>query len=161
MNDASQSLAAQALARQKERRRQACERPKSDPLGWLIPVGVIGFLMLPVPGLGRFQDGVFHLCFGWCKFLAFTLRQVEVDRADVVLFLVLVVGFTVSLHAVAERMFRRSIQMGQGGVGQSRVGRWRWKWSMCLTGALLTLFVTCVGSIGLLHHVAWAWQGEK
>lgn len=121
---------------------------------WQLGLGLVLFvlfLVLPAIGLGVPAEFCWKLVTGWIPFLSRVAGKVSISTVGVLSGLVWAAGFVGGLHWFA-RWFTaaRQAESAEGG----RTG-WPWRWTLAISGLIVTAFVAGIALTGVVHQTLW------
>lgn len=134
----------------------APDKPRRRVLGILgkalkwalyIFLGLVGLIVfMSMFGTWPIEIG-WYLAFGWIHFIVKNLATVELNP---VLFgegIACTIALGVGAHYFCRWLYREA--------GASTDHAWRWQWTASGLALVLLLFVTGIGTIGVVHQAAW------
>jgi prepilin-type processing-associated H-X9-DG protein len=123
-------------------------------------VGAVGFLFfllfLACAGQSIPIELTFYMLTGWVLYLLRSIDQVTVDWPDVFLSLAALVLFTGGLHA-----FFRWLYPSFRSDDFTNNTTWKVRWTISIVSILMLLFVAGIGTVGIVHQVAWMAHSQE
>jgi hypothetical protein len=103
-------------------------------------------------------QAMFYLPFGWWHFLERNIPQMTYNWNLIATGAICSVILIVLGHRLGRRLFQ-PIQISPGTFRPSQP--WRWRWTLCIYGAIWLLFMIACGATGLMHQTAWLMEYEQ
>ncbi|HEX6986597.1 MAG TPA: DUF1559 domain-containing protein [Planctomycetaceae bacterium] len=113
------------------------------------------FTAMP-PARIELVDWLLTVLFGWAGFLRRVVPQMTADRGSIAVAAVALLLFTVGIHVMARRGYRR-FASGRDDLPP----KWRLKWTLSLVALTFVLFAAGVAITGLTHQVAWLASSDE
>lgn len=124
----------------------------------LVAASVVGMLLLAIALGGMGGEVVRRLIFGWAWFVGRVVPGVRVSGEGIFLGVLCLVLFTGGLHLFL-RWIHSEITRQRTGSAEIQ-GRWSPRWTACIVGVLLLMFVAGIAATGIAHQAGWLVRGR-
>lgn len=125
----------------------------------LAAASVVGMLLLAIALGGIGGEVVRRLIFGWAWFLGRVVPGVRVSGEGIFLGVLCLVLFTGGLHLFLRWIYSEITRQRTGTVEIQDC--WTPRWTACIVGVLLLMFVAGIAATGIAHQAGWLVRGRS